>query len=829
MKNLLRSRDGASKGAALMIVLAFVVLLTGLALAYFSRTTTDRQLAQSSYNDTAADLLARSALDIVVNDFKQEILSNPTPGASNVQPTSYGTPSSGQTPIPNLIRRSVYGVGLTSSINSAPSPSATPRRGEVTTARWNNHYLIPPASTSATPASSPVSSFVAPDWVLITAQGPAPTPAPSAVIGRYAFAVYDEGGLLDMNLAGYGDYAGGGGGGGPNPSPTPWAVNVGRKGVLGLADLTALPGSPTVITPTTSFGSMSSFLTSTQIKSIVGWRNFANSGQSDGSFPSGFSFPGNLNKQDLYGSYLLDFGDPPYSSPSPFPIYPFTSVDTATSNSRTDQAFMTRQELLKLQSSLGFSPILLQYMGTFSRERNQPARNWNRLNGHLPDRWDITNLGLVKPNPGGTPKPNRGKGQSKGVGRGRYKGDAQSILDLFGLTWVNGINTIPGTSPPQPMPTSDLRYWPHWRYIGRPGFNCNPNGNGCDHIPALRGGRNDFFQLLDYAVKGQANGDVDDTVNTGTILGLAASLIDQYDVSTGGATADDAVFPSVLTSPSPWPWPGATPLPTHTTIIQYDHGGVSAYALGWERQDRETNDPHGPLGKPTPTPGATPIVIDHAFTTTAELGYGLKTEEGFTPLDLHTSGTNESALLDFFTFNPVDHAFPRLGIVNLNTKNPPVLAAILGKALKRDVDVAPTPNPLPTVTPSEAMAAAQAIVTETWTNNRPALNRQDIARLTSVAASQISSSFSVSQEETDKCEETIARALSELGQARTWNLFIDVIAQTGRYSPDATNSNQANKFMVEGEKRYWLHIALGRDLVSGQVDVLGTQLEEVLE
>jgi hypothetical protein len=468
-------------------------------------------------------------------------------------------------------------------------------------------------------------------------------------------------------------------------------------------------------------------------------------------------------------------------------------------------------------------------MGTFSRERNQPARDWNRLNGHLSDRYDITNIGLVKPNPGGTPKPNRGKGQTKGVGRGRYKGDAASILDLFGLAWVNGINTIPGSSPPQPMPTSDIRYWPHWRYIGRPGFACNPNGHGCDHIPALRGGRNDFFQLLDYAIKGQANGTIDDTVNVATILGVGASLFDQYDVSTGGATADDAVFPSVSTSPSPWPWPGPTPPPTHTTIIEYDRSGTAGYVLGWERQDRETNDPHVPLGKATPTPGASPIVIDHAFTTSAELGYGLNTEQNFTPLDLHTSGSLESALLDFFTFNPVDHPFPRLGIVSLNTKNPPVLAAILGKALKRDVDVAPTPNPLPTVTPSEAMAAAQAIVTETWTNNRPALNRQDIARLTSVAASQLSSAFSVSQEETDKCKETIARALSELGQARTWNLFIDVIAQTGKYSPDATNIGQANKFVVQGEKRYWLHIALGRDLVSGQVDVLGTQLEEVVE
>ena len=30
---------------------------------------------------------------------------------------------------------------------------------------------------------------------------------PNTVIGRYAFAVYDEGGLLDMNLGGFPNYA----------------------------------------------------------------------------------------------------------------------------------------------------------------------------------------------------------------------------------------------------------------------------------------------------------------------------------------------------------------------------------------------------------------------------------------------------------------------------------------------------------------------------------------------------------------------------------------------------------------------------------------------
>ena len=43
------------------------------------------------------------------------------------------------------------------------------------------------------------------------------------------------------------------------------------------------------------------------------------------------------------------------------------------------------------------------------------------------------------------------------------------------------------------------------------------------------------------------------------------------------------------------------------------------------------------------------------------------------------------------------------------------------------------------------------------------------------------------------------------------------------------NVPQVSKFTLEGSETDWLHVALGRDLVSGQVDVLGTQVEEVVE
>jgi len=98
-----------------------------------------------------------------------------------------------------------------------------------------------------------------------------------------------------------------------------------------------------------------------------------------------------------------------------------------------------------------------------------------------------------------------------------------------------------------------------------------------------------------------------------------------------------------------------------------------------------------------------------------------------------------------------------------------------------------------------------------------AVNRADVARLAAAAAAVVPALAA-----SDEAKQTIARALAESGQARTWNLMIDVIAQTGHYGP---NAQGLTDFIPEGEKRYWLHIALDRD----DGTVLGTQLEEVIE
>src|SRR5437899_3787865 len=298
------SRENA---AALIIVLAFVVLLTGLGVAYLSRTTSDRQVAHSSFSQSNVDQLAQSAMDNIIGDLRQEITNgsgSPSPTASpvslfvptsnaNMLPMRNPTPTPGTTPaIPNLIRRSVRSeaslwpdpvngpaIGSrASAVNSTNPADASANGRSISLARWNSHYLIPKLNTTDA-GSDPVTTgfsgpnYWAPDWVFVTAAGATPSPAPANVMGRYAYAVYDEGGLLDMNAAGY-------------PSPTTM-LQYGRKGSLAFGDLTGLG----------SYG-----LTSTAIDDIVGWRNYASAWHS-GTFTSNFSF--SADATNTYYNFIL--------------------------------------------------------------------------------------------------------------------------------------------------------------------------------------------------------------------------------------------------------------------------------------------------------------------------------------------------------------------------------------------------------------------------------------------------------------------------------------------------------------------------------------------
>jgi len=398
------SRQAARRGdgSALLIVLFFMVLLTALTIAFLSRSMTARSVSSSSAGEARAGLLADSACEIIVGDLRQEIIAGSTNISSNPSYPVYipvsnltmvpfrcgvptGTFTAAAPDIPNLVKRSVRPSntsgaspyvpftstysGTSTPINRAADDTVNPSKVSTTTAslngrsislaRWNSHFLIPraspDASATATPksvASTPASTFVAPDWVIVTRSGAnsvtwstalsnsLPTNS-SYAVGRYAYAIYNEGGLLDVNAAGY-----------PNNLTT---TQSSKKGSLALADLTQLP---------ISASNVAAALSAAQVNNLVGWRNYASAGltSSTGSFGA-VSFTGTTTASNWLSNFATN-------NPSSFlTIVTPSGVTTPP----TDQAFLSRQQLINLTQSLSISQDALQYLGTFERALEQPS------------------------------------------------------------------------------------------------------------------------------------------------------------------------------------------------------------------------------------------------------------------------------------------------------------------------------------------------------------------------------------------------------------------------------------------------------------------------
>jgi Tfp pilus assembly protein PilX len=393
MKWLPRTVPSRERGAALIIVLAFAVLLTALVLAYFSRTTSDRRLSHSSFHQSNVDQLAQSAMDTIIGDLQQEIVNgsvSPTPAAgppyvptsaANVVPQRSGN----ATTVPNLIRRSVspdniLSPGLpsqASAVNSTTDASANGRF--ITSTRWNSHYLVP-KKTIGTDDSVPIDDFTnaTPDWVFITSNGATVITAPNpSVIGRYAYAVYDEGGLVDANVAGY---------------PTGTSIyQYGRKGSLAFSDLTASSPYP-ILNPDT--GNPAIY----QVDRLVGWRNYGTAQPTNNfpvSNPASQAFAKNFQTSTASATWFYNYvvnntsgflgvrSDP---SPTPYPwnylnVTGDSNPATYPWNGRTDQSFIQRQELIAFRKEVGsttsFSANALGYLGSFSREATAGAPQWS--------------------------------------------------------------------------------------------------------------------------------------------------------------------------------------------------------------------------------------------------------------------------------------------------------------------------------------------------------------------------------------------------------------------------------------------------------------------
>lgn len=368
-------RQPSKAGAALVIILAFIVILLTIVLAFISWSSLQQQVSLSSTNASSVDVLARGAVESVVGDLLQEIAagSSVTNVVTGTVRTTLYYPATNSNMVPSLsgftTNAGLENIVKVSSTNpvfrvatSSGGVSNGPMRGinsastnvsfngrSVSPLRWNRSLLIGRKATNSATDWTPVDAFngAIPQWVLIARNGSNPTTWNSdmrwsptngtTVIGRYAYIIHNEGGLLDANVAGY------------PPSLTNSAVRnpayVPYKTGSYFADLTQIG------------------LNTTQINALVGWRNNT-SANATGSYPS-YTIPG----------YGTNYAAAMLSDTNGLNI-------CRTSSTSSDRRFTSRQQLIEFLKSADPSSAAnglnsLAYLGTFTRSLDQPTYFWD--------------------------------------------------------------------------------------------------------------------------------------------------------------------------------------------------------------------------------------------------------------------------------------------------------------------------------------------------------------------------------------------------------------------------------------------------------------------
>lgn len=161
-------------------------------------------------------------------------------------------------------------------------------------------------------------------------------------------------------------------------------------------------------------------------------------------------------------------------------------------------------------------------------------------------------------------------------------------------------------------------------------------------------------------------------------------------------------------------------------------------------------------------------------------------------------------LLDTFSAYPTPASGIRAGVLNLNTPHAAVLASLLSGTVTTNSG---------TISPASAGTYASNMVAVTSVS--PLTNRAQLVDL--VSSNVIATTGDIAKQS----REAAIRTLAEPGQTRTWNLLLDVVAQTGKIRGSAAGSN----FIVEGERRIWVTAAVDR--LTGRI--IDSQTEEVNE
>jgi len=254
-------------------------------------------------------------------------------------------------------------------------------------------------------------------------------------------------------------------------------------------------------------------------------------------------------------------------------------------------------------------------------------------------------------------------------------------------------------------------------------------------------------------------------------------------------------------------------------------------------------------------------MLNRPFRNVGELGYAFR-DLPWKTLDFFTDKSADAGLLDIFTINDGSPLFdtsspPNIigmapptmvaGRVDLNSTQAADLQSVLAGAVVDEINSTIVNKTGTGATDAPVLATNIVNATNPLVNPSatPAQSKAELITRTGLLTSilPVPASGAAHDQRVKSRREVVVRAVSSVSQTRVWNLLIDIVAQTGHYKPNvdpvycSTHNCLGDQFVVEGEKRYWLHVAIERFDASGSaglggsgnVKVLAQQLEEVTE
>ncbi len=238
-----------SSGVALVVVLIFLMGMLVLVLAVFSRAQLNRQTSTASAASVLAEVLAESATEMIIGDLLHEI-------AAGSETDDLATGISGFRKVfqPILVNTTQTLVGSNIAISAAPSmliqrvvedeggapinlvkQSLQNQPAFSITEGYRNYSLLGTIPNRASSVNSTISPKIGsavpldrwnlpklarddenlspPDWIYLNRKGENPASFSQSmtaksksnsefVLGRFAYNIYDTGGLIDINVAG---------------------------------------------------------------------------------------------------------------------------------------------------------------------------------------------------------------------------------------------------------------------------------------------------------------------------------------------------------------------------------------------------------------------------------------------------------------------------------------------------------------------------------------------------------------------------------------------------------------------------------------------------